>query len=95
MLSVEKIESIATLIVGQDVDYIEEMINSLNGTMSRAELRKIFLDIQSVAHRQKAKEALISAEDYVEYLLPPGASWSELRDVLVISIYHIANQSAT
>jgi len=94
-LSVDKIESIASLIVRQDVDYIEEMINSLNSAVSRTELRKIFLNIQSVAHRQKAEEAIISAEDYIEYLLPPGASWTELRDVLVISIYHKSNQHAT
>lgn len=91
--SVEKVEAVAEFIVSNPQEYMEDTISSLNNVMSRMELRKIFLKVQSLAYQQKAKAALLSAEDYVENLFHPAASWSELRDLLVISIYQKRNQN--
>lgn len=90
--TIEKIDSIATFIVDKDMDYMEEIIDSLNNVMSRDELRKVFLDLQVAAYKANVKEALISAEDYILYLFPEGGSWREVRDLLLISIYQIRNQ---
>lgn len=84
---VEKIEAMAAFIVLQDEEYIEDTIAILNSAMSRSELRKLFLKIQALAFQHGAKEAILSASEYVDYLLPIGSSWSELRDLFVISIY--------
>lgn len=84
---VHKIESIATFIASQDVILIEKFIRDLNSAMSRVELRKIFLDIQESAYRHNAKEAILSAKEYLEYLAPARSGWTELRDLFVICIY--------
>jgi CRISPR-associated protein Cst1 len=90
--TLEKIEILSEFIAKQGEDATEEHIDCLNNVMSRIELRKFFLSIQSLAYTQNSKAALISAEDYVEYLLPKGVFWSELRDLLVIAIYQKRNE---
>lgn len=85
--TIEKIDAISTFIVQQELPFAEDVIKDLNSTISRAELRKIFLKIQELAYQQRAKEAIISASDYLEYLLPASSPWTELRDLFVISIY--------
>lgn len=85
--TVEKIEAIALFIVSQEVSYVEDVIQGLNSAMSRVELRKLFLEIQELAYRHRAKDAIVSASEYLDYLLPAGAAWTELRDLFVISIY--------
>lgn len=85
--TIEKIDSLSTFIVHQDIPYADNVIKDLNSAISRVELRKIFLKIQELAYQQRAKEAIISAGDYLEYLLPPASPWTELRDLFVISIY--------
>lgn len=91
---VEKIEAVAQFITEQQEEYTESVIDSLNNAMSRNELRKVFVAVQGLAYRKNAKDALISAEEYIEHLLPVGSSWSELRDLLVISIYQKRNHNS-
>lgn len=84
---VVKIEAIAAFIVTQDTQYIEDSIAVLNNAMSRAELRKILLKIQALAYQFNAEEAILSADEYLDFLQPIGSPWTELRDLFVISIY--------
>lgn len=85
--SVEKIEAIALFIVNQPDSPVEDIIKELNSAMSRVELRKIFLSIQELAYLRNAKDAIVSAKEYLDYLVPPGSPWTELRDLFVICIY--------
>lgn len=92
--AIEKIEALTDLIVTQSPEYSENMINEFNNAMSRIELRKIFLALQELAYRKNTKDAIISAKEYVEYLIPAGTAWTELRDLFVICIYqkrHLKN----
>jgi hypothetical protein len=83
----EKIEAIASFIVNQETSYVEDTIQELNSAMSRVELRKIFLKIQELAYQRNAKEAILSAKEYLDYLVTSGSPWTELRDLFVICIY--------
>lgn len=85
--SVEKIEAIALFIVNQADSPVEDIIKELNSAMSRIELRKIFLSLQELAYRHNAKEAILSAKEYLDYLASTGSAWTELRDLFVIAIY--------
>lgn len=85
--TVEKIEAIGMFIVSQEVAYVEDILQELNSAMSRAELRKIFLKLQELAYQRGAKDAIISAKEYLDYLVPVGSAWTELRDLFVICIY--------
>lgn len=85
--TIDKIEAISNLIVKQDTEYMEKTIQDLNSAMSRVELRKIFLQIQKLAYGQGADDAIVSAGEYLDYLLPQSSAWTELRDLFVISIY--------
>lgn len=85
--AVEKIEAIAMFIVNQEIPYVEDTIQGLNSAMSKVELRKVFLKIQELAYKRNAKEAILSAKEYIDYLVPAGSPWTELRDLFVICIY--------
>jgi CRISPR-associated protein Cst1 len=38
-------------------------------------------------YNEENNEAIVTIEDYAEYLFPDTNSWQETRDVLLISIY--------
>lgn len=82
-----KIEAIASFIASQDVQSVEKTINELNSAISRVQLRKIFLDVQESAYKNNAKDAILSAKEYLEYLASASFGWTELRDLFVICIY--------
>jgi CRISPR-associated protein Cst1 len=92
--AIEKVEALADLILAQEGTYAEDMIKELNSAMSRPELRKIFITLQELAYKARAKDAILTAAEYIEHLVPPGSVWTELRDVFIICIYqkrHLKN----
>lgn len=86
--TVEKIKQFADFIVSNpDADFIKKCIKRLSGTRRSYELRQFLLKLNTDNYLKDGAAALITVEDYVDYLFPDGGNWSEIRDVLLIAIY--------
>ncbi len=88
--TINKIEEISDFILQNDDRGVEKAIKKLNGVKNAYLLRRFFLKDVTTAYYDKNKDnpdAIIKVEDYVNYLFPDIGSWSEVRDVLLISIY--------
>lgn len=86
--TVEKIKQFADFIVSNpDADFIKKCIKRLSGTRRSYELRQFLLKLNTDNYLKDGATALITVEDYVDYLFPDGGNWSEIRDVLLIAIY--------
>ena len=69
---------------------IVKAIKKLNGVKNGYLLRRFVIrDIVSKFYEveQENEKAIITVEEYADYLFPDSASWSEMRDVLLIAIY--------
>jgi CRISPR-associated protein Cst1 len=92
--TVDKIKEFANFITSNpDADYIKKCIKRLNGARRSYELRQLILKLNSENYLREEKKPLITVEDYVDYLFPDGANWSEVRDVLLIAIYQKLHES--
>lgn len=86
--TIEKIRQIADFIVlDRETDFITKSIKRLNGEKSPHGLRQFLVKLNSENYQKEARKALITVQDYAEYLFPDGGNWREVRDVLLIAIY--------
>ncbi len=86
--SIDKIKQVADFIViNRETDFITKSIKRLNGEKSPHGLRQFFVKLNSENYQKEADKALITVQDYAEYLFPDGGNWREVRDVLLIAIY--------
>ena len=90
--TLEIIKSLADFIT-QDSDALKKSITRLNGMKNSYEVRQFLLYLISKNYREGNDKPLITLEDYVEYLFPDGASWREVRDLLLIAIYQKLHES--
>ena len=73
-----------------NINGIEKAIKKLNGVKSGYLLRRFVIrDIVAKFYEkeQESEKAIITVEEYADYLFPDSSSWSEMRDVLLIAIY--------
>lgn len=84
-----KIEQMADFILSSnDERTIIKAIKKLDGVKNSYLLRRFILkDIVAKYYDEGNDEAIVTIEDYAEYLFPDTNSWQETRDVLLISIY--------
>lgn len=84
-----KIEQMADYILSSnDERTIIKAIKKLDGVKSSYLLRRFILkDIVAKYYNEGHDEAIVTIEDYAEYLFPDTSSWQETRDVLLIAIY--------
>lgn len=84
-----KIEKMAEYILASnDEQRIKKAITKLDSVNNSYLLRRFVLkDIVAKYYNEGNKEAIVTVEDYAEYLFPDTNSWQETRDVLLISIY--------
>ena len=84
-----KIEQMADFILSSnDERTILKAIKKLDGVKNSYLLRRFILkDIVAKYYDEGNDEAIVTIEDYAEYLFPDTNSWQETRDVLLISIY--------
>ena len=92
--TLEIIKDLADFII-QDEDSLKKSVTRLNGIKNSYGVRQFLLHQIAKNYKEGNEKALITLEDYVEYLFPDGASWRELRDVLLIAIYQKLHESKT
>jgi CRISPR-associated protein Cst1 len=91
--TIKKIKEMTDFIFDSNKDNIhgiEKAIKKLNGVKNGYLLRRFVIrDIVAKYYEkeQESEKAIITVEEYAEYLFPDSSSWSEMRDVLLISIY--------
>lgn len=87
--TLSKIEQMAEYILASNNEHgINKAIKKLDGVKSSFDLRRFVLrDIVAKYYNEENNEAIVTIEDYAEYLFPDTNSWQETRDVLLISIY--------
>lgn len=84
-----KIEQMADFILSSNNERtITKAIKKLDGVKNSYLLRRFILkDIVAKYYNEGNNEAIVTIEDYAEYLFPDTNSWQETRDVLLIAIY--------
>jgi CRISPR-associated protein Cst1 len=92
--TLQKIKELADFIMQQDKDFIKKSIRQLNSMKSSFSIRQFLLNLIAKNHKD-GNEILITLEEYVEYLFPDGASWREIRDLLLIAIYQKLHETKT
>lgn len=87
--TITKIEQMADYILASnDERGVQKAIKKLDGVKSSYLLRRFILkDIVAQYYNAGNNEAIVTIEDYTEYLFPDTNSWQETRDVLLIAIY--------
>lgn len=87
--TIEKIEQMADFILASnDEDGIKKAIVKLNLVRNSYLLRRFVIkDIVAKYYNEGNKDAIVTVNDYAEYLFPDTNSWQETRDVLLIAIY--------
>ena len=91
--TIEKIKEMTDFIFDANKDNphgIVKAIKKLNGVKNGYLLRRFVIrDIVAKFYEaeQEKETAIITVEEYAEYLFPDSGSWSEMRDVLLIAIY--------
>ncbi|MBQ5981465.1 MAG: hypothetical protein IJL54_04770 [Prevotella sp.] len=71
---------------------INKVIVKLNGINSAFLLRRFILKIVERNYTVGNEEAIVTVEDYTNYLFPETKSWMETRDVLLIYIYQLLHE---
>jgi len=87
--TINKIKELATFLVREEnTDKIRKRIKALDSVKNAAGLRRFILhDVIAENYNSGNKKAIITLEDYINYLFPDGSYWSEIRDLLLIAIY--------
>jgi CRISPR-associated protein Cst1 len=71
---------------------INKVIVKLNSINSAFLLRRFILKIVEKNYAVGNEEAIVTVEDYTNYLFPETRSWMETRDVLLIYIYQMLHE---
>ncbi|MDV0447840.1 hypothetical protein MsAg5_17570 [Methanosarcinaceae archaeon Ag5] len=88
--TINKIDEMADLIFEMnDADKVKKTIKTLNSAKSGYNLRRFIVkDVVAKNYEMNPEgNAIITVEEYADYLFPDTNSWSEMRDVLLIAIY--------
>lgn len=86
--TIQKIEEISLFIIkDSEKDMIKKSITRLNSLKKSYELRAYLLLLIKNNFNEGNKKSLVTLNEYVEFLFPDGVNWSEIRDLLLISIY--------
>jgi CRISPR-associated protein Cst1 len=87
--TINKIKELAVFLVREEnADKIKKRIRALDSIKNAAGLRRFILrDVIAENYNSGNKEAILTLEDYINYLFPDGSHWSEIRDLLLIAIY--------
>ncbi len=92
--TIDKIEQIADFIIAcNDNQKIEKAIQKLDSVTNSYLLRRFVLkDIIAKNYEEGNEDAIITVNEYADYLFPDLDSWKEMRDVLLIAIYERLHQ---
>lgn len=92
--TIDKIEQMADFITAcNDNQRIEKAIQKLDAVTNSYLLRRFVLkDIIAKNYEEANEDAIITVNEYADYLFPDLDSWKEMRDVLLIAIYERLHQ---
>lgn len=86
--TIRKLGEIASFIMQNTAETdIGKEITKLNGINSASLLRRYILKVVEKNYALGNENAIVTVEDFTDYLFPEGGSWMQLRDVLLIYIY--------
>jgi CRISPR-associated protein Cst1 len=86
--TLKKLNEIADFILTNTPESeMEKVITRLNGINTAFLLRRFILKVVEKNYAIGNEEAIVTVEDYTDYLFPENRSWMETRDVLLIYIY--------
>lgn len=87
--TIDKIEQMADFIISSNDEVgIGKAIRKLDAVASSYDLRRFILkDIVAKYYEEGNEDAIVTVNDYAEYLFPDTNSWRETRDVLIIALY--------
>jgi len=89
--TIQKVEQMADFIFeGNDKFSIEKAVKKLYAVDSSYDLRRyVIKDIVAKYYEKHAddKQAIVTVDDYANYLFPDTDSWKETRDVLIIALF--------
>lgn len=87
--TIDKIEQMADFIISSNDEVgIGKAIRKLDAVASSYDLRRFVLkDIVAKYYEEGNEDAIVTVNDYAEYLFPDTNSWRETRDVLIIALY--------
>ncbi len=87
--TINKIKELAAFLVREeDSDKIKKRIKALDGAKNASGLRRFIIkDVVAANYVTGNENAIVTVDDYVNYLFPDGSYWAEIRDLLLIAIY--------
>lgn len=87
--TIYKIKELAEFLVrDKNADKIKKRIITLDSIKNPDGLRRFILHyVIAENYNSGNKEAILTSEDYINYLFPDISYWSEIRDLLLIAIY--------
>jgi CRISPR-associated protein Cst1 len=87
--TISKINQMADFILSSCEDSeINKVIKKLDGIKTPSLLRRFVVkDVVAKNFNKGNEEAILTIEEYTEYLFPDTNSWREIRDVLLIALY--------
>lgn len=83
--TLELIEKLSDFIIDNN-DNIGKAISKIKTSRS-FELRSFLIKQIEINYKKENSNPLITITDYVNYLFPDGANWTEIRDLFLICIY--------
>lgn len=86
---IDLIQKISDKIVAlcQKEGNFKKFITPIEGARYAHQLRAAILRLVKIHYKDGEPEPFVRLKDYVEYLIPDGQSWYEVRDFLLISLY--------
>ncbi|HCN38045.1 MAG TPA: hypothetical protein DIS94_10090, partial [Bacteroidetes bacterium] len=86
--TLEIISSLSDYIV-KDNEFLNKTIKRLNGLKSASQFRQflVFLVEKNYKENPDNKKALLTINDYSDYLFSEGIFWGEIRDILLIHLF--------
>lgn len=91
--TLKKLHDIADFILQNTPETdINKVIVKLNGINSAFLLRRFILKIVEKNYALGNDDAIVTVEDYTNYLFPETRSWMEIRDVLLIYLYQMLHE---
>jgi len=87
--TIDKIKELAAFLIrDENADKIKKRIRELDSIKNSDGLRRFILhDVIADNYNSGNKKAILTSEDYINYIFPYRSYWSEIRDLLIIAIY--------
>ncbi len=74
--------------MAREEDAVNKYLTKIQGPQNAYELRSVIVWMVKRHNKLHPEQtALITLDEYLDYLFPPGQFWSEIRDLMLIYLY--------